>query len=156
MVFELQVKRRYQLNVEVVTMKLARYLVILAVAFLLASPATAAVVAQNDQEVQTIANPILDTVLTGFNNGNYALYSKYFDTTMKNAMPEKKFRQVRRDFLKKLGKYQSRSYKGFEQTGNFTVALWKGRFSASDDDVTIKLVLIKPGKKVEVAGLWFQ
>jgi hypothetical protein len=137
-------------------MKLARYLAILAVIFLLGSPATAAVIGQTDQAVQTIANPILDAVLSGFNDGNYALYSKYFDATMKDAIPEKKFRQVRRDIMKKLGKYQSRTYLGFEGKGNFTVALWKGRFSASDDDVTIKLVLSRRGKKVEVTGLWFQ
>lgn len=137
-------------------MKLARYLAILAVVFLLASPATAAVIGQDDQEVQGVANPILDAVLTGFNDGNYASYSKYFDATLKDAIPEQKFRQVRRDIQKKLGKYQSRAYLGFLKQGNFSVVLWKGRFSASDDDVLIKLVVSRRGEKVEVTGLWFQ
>ena len=137
-------------------MKMARYLAILTVVSLLASTATAAMIGQNDKEVQTIANPILNAVLTGFNDGNYRLYSKYFDDTLKDAMSEKKFRRVRSAILKKLGKYQSRTYLGFLKKGGFTVTLWKGRFSASDDDVLIKLVLSKRGKKVEVAGLWFQ
>jgi hypothetical protein len=137
-------------------MKPVRYLVILALVSMLLSPATAAVIGQTDQEVQAIANPILDAVLTGFNDGNYSLYSKYFDATLKDAIPEQKFRQVRREIQKKLGKYQSRTYLGFLQKGNFTMVLWKGRFSASNDDVLIKLVLSKRGKKTEVTGLWFQ
>jgi hypothetical protein len=137
-------------------MKLARYPASLALVLMLLSPATAAMIGQNDQEVQTIASPILNAVLTGFNDGNYRLYSKYFDDTLKDAISEKKFQRVRSEIQKKLGKYQSRTYLGFLQKGGFTVTLWKGRFSASDDDVLIKLVLSKRGKKVEVAGLWFQ
>jgi hypothetical protein len=137
-------------------MKPARYLVILTLVLMLLSPAAAAVIGQTDKAVQTIANPILDAVLTGFNDGNYSLYSKYFDATLKDAIPEKKFLQVRHEIQKKLGKYQSRTYLGFLKKGNFTEILWKGRFSASDDDVLIRLVLSKRGKKVEVTGLWFQ
>jgi hypothetical protein len=120
------------------------------------SPAAAGLVGQDDKEVQAVANPILDTVLTGFNNGNYALYSKYFDDTLKDAITEKKFLQVRADILKKIGKYQSRTYLGFLQQANISVALWKGRFSVADGDVLIKLVLSKRGDKVQVVGLWFQ
>jgi hypothetical protein len=137
-------------------MKLARSLAIFTMVFIMLSPATAEVIGQNDQEVQAVANPILDAVLTGFNAGDYALYSKYFDSTLKDAITEKKFQKVRSDILKRLGKYQSRTYLGFQRQGNFTVALWKGRFKASKDDVLIKLVLSKRGNKVEVSGLWFQ
>jgi hypothetical protein len=120
------------------------------------SPAAAGVVGQNDQEVEAVAEPILETVLTGLNNGNYALYSKYFDDTLKDAITEKKFLQVRADILKKIGKYQSRTYLGFLKQANTSVALWKGRFSGADDEVLIKLVLSKRGDKVKVLGLWFQ
>jgi hypothetical protein len=137
-------------------MKLARGLLTLMVVFLLLSPAAAAVIAQNDAEVQAIAEPILDTVLTGFKDGNYSEYSRYFDGTLKDAVTEKKFLKVRADIMKKLGKYESRTYLGFLQKGNFTVVLWRGRFSATDEDVLIKLVLSKRGDKVLVAGLWFQ
>ncbi len=137
-------------------MKLGHYLGIFAIVFLLLSPAAAAVVGQTDKEVQTIAEPILDAVLNGLNEGNYGQYSKYFDDTLKDAVPETKFQQVRAGILKKLGKYQSRTYLGFLSKGNFTVAVWKGRFSASTEDVLIKLVLSKRGDKVQVSGLWFQ
>lgn len=137
-------------------MKLARFLVILTALCLISSAAAAAVVGQNDKEVQTVAEPILDAVLNGMNSGDYALYSKYFDATMKAAMPENRFQRVRKDIMGKLGKYKSRTYLGFETKENFTVALWKGRFSKTANDVTIKLVLSKNSGKVQVAGLWFQ
>jgi len=137
-------------------MKLVRCLVILTVSFLALSPAVAGVIGQNDQAVQAIAESVLDTVLTGFNDGNYGLYSKYFDDTLKDAISQKKFQQVREEIQKKLGKYQSRAYLGFLKHGNATVALWKGRFSGADDDILIKLVLSKRGDKIQVSGLWFQ
>jgi len=137
-------------------MKLVACLAGLAVVCLALSPAAAGMVGQDDKEVQGVADPILETVLTGFNNGNYALYAKYFDDTLKDAITEKKFMQVRADILKKIGTYQSRTYLGFLQQGNTSVALWKGRFSVADGDVLIKLVLSKRGDKVQVVGLWFQ
>jgi hypothetical protein len=137
-------------------MKGTRGLAFLVLLLMLGSPAPAALIGQNDQQVQAIANPILDAVLTGFNDGNYALYSKYFGPTLKDAITAKKFSRVRADILKNLGKYQSRTYLGFLNKGNFTVVLWRGHFSATKDDVLIKLVLSKRGDQVQVAGLWFQ
>jgi hypothetical protein len=136
--------------------RLVACLAVVVVVCLAMSPAAAGPVGQNDQEVQAVANPILETVLTGLNNGNYALYAKYFDDTLKDAITEKKFLRVRADILKKIGKYQSRTYLGFLKQGNTSVALWKGRFSGADDEVLIKLVLSKRGDKVKVLGLWFQ
>ncbi len=136
-------------------MKIWCGLAILALVFWALSPA-GAVIGQTNKEVQAIAEPILDAVLTGLNDGNYELYAKYFDSTMKNAIPEKKFRQTSEDIAKKMGKYQSRTYLGFLKKANLTVAIWKARFSGSDDDVLVRLVLSPHGDKVEIAGLWFQ
>ena len=77
-----------------------------------------------------MANPILDTVLNGFTAGDYALYSKDFDDTLKDAITDKKFSQVRDQMLKKIGGYESRRYFGCLEQGNITVVLWKGRFAS--------------------------
>lgn len=114
------------------------------------------VVGKTDQEVQAVAEPILDHLLAGFNEGNYQKYSRDFDATLKEAVPEPKFQAVRQDILKKLGKYQSKSYLGALKQGPHSVALWKGRFSGSDNDVLIKLVLSKRQDRAYVVGLWFQ
>jgi hypothetical protein len=122
----------------------------------LAPLAAADFVGQDDGQVQAVANPILDTVLKGFMAGDYGLYSQYFDDTLKDVITKKKFLQVRKQILKSIGTYESRRYLGYLQKGKTTVVLWKGRFTASADDVLIKLVLSRRGDKNEVLGLWFQ
>jgi hypothetical protein len=120
------------------------------------SPAAADFVGQDNREVQAVADPILDTVLKGFMEGNYGTYSQYFDDTLKDVITKKKFSQVRNQILKSIGAYESRSYLGYLQKGKTTVVLWKGRFAASADDVLIKLVLSRRGDQTKVLGLWFQ
>jgi hypothetical protein len=124
--------------------------------FLLAIPAAAAPVGTSDQQVKALAEPILDNLLAGFNQGNYAQYSKDFDETLREAMPEKKFQQVRGDLLKKLGNYKSKSYLGFLNQQAYSVVLWKGGFTGTQNDILIKLVLSKRQDKIVVVGLWFQ
>jgi hypothetical protein len=63
---------------------------------------------------------------------------------------------VRNQILKSIGAYESRGYWGYLQKGKTTVVLWKGRFTASADDVLIKLVLSRRGDETKVLGLWFQ
>ncbi len=129
---------------------------ILALVLLVAMPATAAFVGTDNGQVKGVAEPILDNLLAGFNQGNYAQYSKDFDATLREAIPEKKFQQVREDLLKKLGAFKSKNYLGFLNQQAYTVVLWKGTFAGTKDDVLIKLVLSKRQDKVVVIGLWFQ
>jgi hypothetical protein len=106
--------------------------------------------------VQAVADPILDKVLKGFDEGDYGLYSQHFDDTLKDVISKKKFLQVRKDILKSIGAYQSRTYLGYLQKGKTTVVLWKGKFAHTPDEVLIKLVLSRRGDKTQVLGLWFQ
>ena len=119
-------------------------------------PAAAAFIGTNNDQVKAVAEPILDNLLTGFNKGNYAQYSKDFDATLREAIPEKKFQQVREDILKKLGTYKSKKYLGFLNQQAYTIVLWKGAFAGTKNDVLIKLILSKRQNKVVVVGLWFQ
>ena len=113
-------------------------------------------VGQDDRQVQAVADPILDTVLKGFMDGNYALYSQYFDDTLE-----------RRDHPKEIlagAKPNSQEHRGLRipplfgylQKGKTTVVLWKGKFAASAEDVLIKLVLSRREDETKVLGLWFQ
>lgn len=113
-------------------------------------------VGTSDQQVRSLAEPILDNLLAGFNQGDYAKYSKDFDAALREAIPEKKFQQVREDILKKFGKYREKNYLGFLNQEPYTVALWKGAFAGTQNDILIKLVLSKRQDKVVVVGLWFQ
>jgi Protein of unknown function (DUF3887) len=130
--------------------------ILVLMAWLLALPAGAASVGSDDRQVKAVAEPILNNLLTGLNQGNYAQYSRDFDEAMREAISEKKFQQVREDLIEKLGKFKSKKYLGFLNQQNYTAVLWKGAFDATKNDVLIKLVLAKRQDKVVVAGLWFQ
>ncbi len=123
---------------------------------LLTLPAAGAPVGTSDQQVKDVAEPILDSLMEGFNQGKYAQFSKYFDKNLRETINEKKFKEVRGDLLKKLGKYKSKKYLGFLNQEDYTIVLYKGAFADTKNDMLIKLVLKKSKDKVSVAGLWFQ
>jgi hypothetical protein len=62
---------------------------------------------------------------------------------------------MRQELMKKLGKFKNKEYVGFLTQQRYTVILWKSKFSATADDILIRLVLSKRQNKV-VAGLYFQ
>jgi hypothetical protein len=121
-----------------------------------AIPTAADFVSQDNREVQTVADPILDTILKGFDEGDYDLYSQHFDATLKDVISKKKFLQTRKDILKSVGAYQSRNYLGYLEKGKTTMVLWKGKFANTPDDILIKLVLSRREDQTQVLGLWFQ
>jgi len=113
-------------------------------------------VGKTNKAVQEIADPVLDGILQAFKTGDYDLYSKDFDDTLKDAISEEKFKQVREQINGSMGTCESRKYLGFLTRGRMTEILWKGRFTKTPDDVLIKLIMSKRGDKYLVASLWFQ
>jgi len=123
---------------------------------LLITAALAAPVGTKDRQVKALAEPILDNLMKGFNQGDYAQFSKNFDQTMRETITEKNFQQVRDDLLKKWGKYKSKKFLGFLNQETYTIILWKAAFADTKRDVLIKLVLSKSQDKIFVSGLWFE
>lgn len=118
--------------------------------------AFAGVIGKTDNEVRTIAEPILDNILKGMKTSDYASYSRDFNNTMKKGLPEKKFLAVNQQIRNQLGDYKSREYLGFLKKRGMTVVLWKSTFDKSKDDILIKLTVSKQKDKYLVTGLWFQ
>ncbi len=123
---------------------------------LLIAAALAAPVGTEDRQVKALAEPILDNLMKGFNQGDYAQFSNNFDQTMRETITEKNFQQVRDDLLKKWGKYKSKTYLGFLNQKDYTIILWKAAFADTKRDVLIKLVLSRSQDKIFVSGLWFE
>lgn len=136
-------------------MKVLVCIVVIGLALVITS-AFAGIIGKSDEEVQSIANPILDMFLEGMKIGDYTKYSMYFDDTLKEALPEKRFRVVREQIKGQMGDYQSREYLGFLNKGPMTIVLWKGAFDKTEDEVLIKVVLSKRGDKYVITGVWFQ
>ncbi len=81
-------------------------ILVILIALVSSRPAAAALVGHDDGQIKAAAEPILDNLLAGFNDDNYAKYSRDFDTALREALPEAKFQQVRGEIIEKLGKIQ--------------------------------------------------
>jgi hypothetical protein len=139
-----------------VKMKRFAYGIIVGLMFFLSASTHAEVIGKTDEEVQLIAEPVLNTILAGMKTEDYAMYSKDFDGTMKEALTEEAFLAANKQILESMGEYKSRKYLGFLNQGEMTVVLWKGSFEKTENDFLIKLVVSKQEGKHVVTGLWFQ
>jgi hypothetical protein len=137
-------------------MKRFAYGIIVGLMFFLSASTHAEVIGTTDEEVQLIAEPVLDMILAGMKAEDYAMYSKDFDQTMKEALTEETFLAANKQILESMGEYKSHKYLGFLNKGEMTVILWKGTFDKTDDHLLIKLTLSKREDKCLVTGLWFQ
>jgi hypothetical protein len=120
------------------------------------SDARAATVNIDDPEqIRTRATMLIEEIIQGISEGDYALYSRQFSRPMKESQTRESFLELQRNLQKTIGKFQSLQYLGFyAQHGNL-IALFKARFSKDEDDVVIRLVIEGYGADSKVTGLWF-
>lgn len=100
------------------------------------------------------ANPMVESILAGYNERDYAKYSKNFDEAMKNALPEKVFNETSSLIDSKIGKFISRDIKEVYKENQYIVVLYNGKFE-KEDGVEIKLVTQTIENQKVVSGLWF-
>lgn len=113
-------------------------------------------VTEEYDQIFSEANPILDNLLEGMKTGDFATYARDFGALMRQKVDEDGFRRSLDATERLLGAYKSRQPLGFLKRKGMTIVLWKGRFSQTDDDVLIKLVVEKEDDKTVVSGLWFE
>lgn len=113
-------------------------------------------ISQSDTEVQKMAMPLLKNVLMGIEKKDYKMYSKDFDDSMKDALPESKFSATQEQINTLFGKITLTKYLGFLNKGKYTQVIWKGKSDKMKDDVLIQFVLSKRKNKLFVVGLWFK
>lgn len=133
-----------------------KFLIIFAVLIIAATGCTKKtdITGADKDAVLKYADAIADDILAGYNDEDYAKYSKDFDEQMKAAMPEKVFKQTREQIMSKIGKYGSRKPSKVYKQDQFTVVEYAGDFE-NEKEVTVKVVLQKFGEKNMVSGLWF-
>lgn len=106
------------------------------------------------EKVLAYADPIVDNLLAGFNEGNYAKFSKDFDGRMKSALPEAAFTQMRQLVVSKIGLYKSRTVSKVQKQGPATLVIYNAEFE-KESGVEVKAVFTKDGEKNLVSGLFF-
>ena len=87
--------------------------IVILIALVSSRPAAAALVGHDDGQIKAAAEPILDNLLAGFNDDNYAKYSRDFDTALREALPESKFQQVAGRSSKSWGNSRARNIWAF-------------------------------------------
>lgn len=113
-------------------------------------------VAATNEEVEAIANPLLDNILEGLDKGDYVQYTRDFDISLKESITESRFKEIKIQISKQLGGYLYREYFGFLNRQKMTVVFWKGVFDKAQDDILIKMTISQRGQKYFITGLWFQ
>ncbi|MFH1458837.1 MAG: hypothetical protein ABIG64_00485 [Candidatus Omnitrophota bacterium] len=116
----------------------------------------AATIGLNNTEVQIIADPILEGILTGLSSEDYYKYSRAFDETLKESITKDRFKQIKLEVSREIGSYLYREYLGFINKEEMTIVFWKAGFDKSPDDVLIRLVISNREGKNFVTGLWFE
>lgn len=101
------------------------------------------------------ATTILQQIIRGISEGDYAMFNRHFSKVMKATQPRENFLLLQKGIQKSLGKFKSLDYLGYYVQGGNRIALFKARFSKEKDDVLVRLVLDAKGPEAKVSGLWF-
>ncbi len=113
-------------------------------------------ISQDNNEIIKLSTPILDNILLGIEKKDYKMYSRDFDSVMKEVLPESKFKSVHQQILSQVGLIKEKTYLGFLNKEKYTLVLWKGKSNKIKDDIFIQLVCSKRKGKIYVIGLWFK
>ena len=117
------------------------------------APGATPVSGSDRDAVLAYAEPKTDNVLAGFNAGDYAAYSRDFDATMRNALPESSFIQTRQLVTGKIGKYVSRKVDRVDRIGEYMAVVYSAAFE-QEEGVTVRVVFAAGGDH-SISGLFF-
>jgi hypothetical protein len=98
-----------------------------------------------------------ENILKAINENDYALFSRDFDQTMKQAMSQQAFDQVKTTLLNKVGAYVSGSLE-FNQTalqGEYTTVIYTAKFTNEPENVTVTITFRTVEENNLVSGLYF-
>ena len=104
------------------------------------------------------AEPVVDNLLAGIKDRDYAVFSRDFSDTMKTMMPEDSLGTLADLLASKVGEYQSRSFaQAADMTQNgvkYTVVTYTAKYSDEPGDVLI-IVTFGGDTEKKVDGLFF-
>ena len=105
-------------------------------------------------EVLAYAEPIVDNLMQGFNEGNYAKYSRDFGPEMKQALDEAAFAENHEFVTSRIGLYESRGDPVVTKTGEYVAVTYRAKFER-EDGVALQFVFEKDDPSHRLQGLWF-
>jgi len=108
----------------------------------------------DEQKILAYAEPIVDNLLLGLNEGNYQKFSRDFDGQMKSTLNSNVFMQTRQRIVERIGNYVSKRFLKFEEKGEFIGVIYTAEFE-KEKGVTVRVVFRKGDERHQVTGLWF-
>ncbi len=109
----------------------------------------------SDDQIKQIATDQITSIMKSIESRNYDQYSKDFSDKMKAAQKPDDFMTLCKKIDSSLGKLDSVKFIGFYVHGTETITLFKAKYSKTDDDVLVRLVLDLNNPSKKVVGLWF-
>jgi hypothetical protein len=92
---------------------------------------------------QDAGKMMIESVIKGLSTNDYDLYSRDFTKQNKKYFNVTVFKQAAAAVKKELGEYTSKTFVGFWIKGNYTILLWKTRFTKTKDDILIEMYVTK-------------
>lgn len=105
--------------------------------------------------IQKYADPITEDALIGMNEDDYAKFSKHFDETMRNAVPEANFVQLSDTMKQVIGDYISKEFWMVEKQEEYTVVGYRAKYTTEPADVIITVSFHEVEGETYLAGIWF-
>ena len=107
---------------------------------------------EKDQWFQ-IATPMAENILQSLNDNDYEGYTSDFSETMRNAMPEEKFNEIRDLISSKIGNYVSFEPSTVFEAGEFVSVNFAAEFE-EEKGVTLRIVFRRGDEEYKIEGLW--
>lgn len=107
-------------------------------------------------QVAEYSDPIAENLLVSMNNGDYASFSKDFDTSLLAEAPEDVFNDMRAAIMDQLGKYLvgSKDMTGVNIENGITTAVYQVDFEKAED-FQVRFVYQEIGGEMKLVGFWF-
>ena len=96
---------------------------------------------------------MIKSVIEGLTQQKYDLYSRDFTEQNKKYFNDKVFNEASEAVKNELGEFKSDNFVGFWVKGNYTIVLWKARFSKTKDDILIEMYISKDDKGYKIAAV---
>lgn len=106
------------------------------------------------QKLAGTADPAVENLMQGLNEGNYEKFSKDFDDTMKKSFSESAFKETDELIKQKIGNYVSKSFWKTQKNGKYTVFFYRCKFDNEPGEVLATISIDLTGSKPLVGGFY--
>lgn len=106
------------------------------------------------EAVLAFSEPLMDSMLEGWNADDYAAFSKDFSEEVLKSMPAGQFEKLKNDEFTGLGRYYSREVESVvSRSDGFYTVIYYVVF-ANNNEVLLR-VRFQAEEPHEISGLWF-